>query len=570
MPGERTLATGEYIFREGESAVYGYVVKSGQIAIVKSGLDGEIILAELGPGSLFGEMALIDGEPRSAAARAQEETVLTEVGSERFNEYIRNDPDAARRIMQTLVGQIRTANKELAHVSSNKEPGISVGDTEIFDEEHNDTEIEDTDAIYNRPPSRLVIYSLISVLGLLFISIFFTYFSHIDTVISARGKFTTKTPNISVQATSSSVIAALLVERGQTVAAGQVVALLDGTIAHTALQSNSDKLTVVNGRLSRLRIESEILNFDKPLVDEGGLDPLNYDILTKRINEYCGKVQSFASKITKLKQELNAAVETVNIVERQKELKHQLENVQKKLYDRRTTSLLNYLTAADATLNAEQRVLDALNNFKKFEAELDSIEAEKKAFVAQWTSSLAENIAKDEEIRMLLAQERILLRQAVENIEIRSPAPGIVLDLPLVAVGSIVQEGDEILTLVQTNQPLALEADIDPKDISDTKIGMPVSVKLDALPFQKFGDLKGELVFLSQDTFSESLSGEKGAFYRGRIEVPEEQLEGLPPEFQLTQGMLANADIKVSKRRVITYFTFPIIRAFEGAFQEPD
>ena len=50
MPGERTLAIGEYIFREGESAVYGYVVKSGQIAIVKSGLDGEIILSELGPG----------------------------------------------------------------------------------------------------------------------------------------------------------------------------------------------------------------------------------------------------------------------------------------------------------------------------------------------------------------------------------------------------------------------------------------------------------------------------------------------------------------------------------------
>ena len=378
MPGERTLATGEYIFREGESAVYGYVVKSGQIAIVKSGLDGEIILAELGPGSLFGEMALIDGEPRSAAARAQEETVLTEVGSERFNEYIRNDPDAARRIMQTLVGQIRTANKELAHVSSNKEPGISVGDTEIFDEEHDDTEIEDTDAIYNRPPSRLVIYSLISVLGLLFISIFFTYFSHIDTVISARGKFTTKTPNISVQATSSSVIAALMAERGQTVQAGQVVALLDGTLAHTALQSNSDKLTVVNGRLSRLRLESGILNFDKPLLDQGDLDPLNYDILTKRINEYRGKVRSFASKITKLKQELNAAVETVNIVEKQKELKHELENVQKKLYDKRTTSLLNYLTAAEATLNAEQRVLDALNNFKKFEAELDSIEAEKK------------------------------------------------------------------------------------------------------------------------------------------------------------------------------------------------
>jgi len=401
-------------------------------------------------------------------------------------------------------------------------------------------------------------------------SIVFSYFSHIDTVVSARGKFTTKTPNISVQASSSSVISALLVERGQAVEKDQVVALLDDTVARTSLQSNSDKLRVVKNRLSRLRMESSILNFNAPLPGDEDFDPLNFDILTKRISEYRGKVRSFESKMNKLKQELDGAVDTVNIVGRQKELKRKLEAVQEKLYDQGNTSLLSYLTAVEATLNTEQRLLDAHNNFKKYEAELNSIEAEEKAFVAQWTSSLAETIAKDEEIEMELTQKHIVFQQAVDNIEVRAPAPGIVLDLPLVAVGSIVQEGDEILTLVRTNQPLALEVDINPKDISDTKIQMPVSVKLDALPFQKFGDLKGELVFLSQDTFSESLSGEKGAFYRGRIDVPREQLESLPPEFQLTQGMLANADIKVSKRRMITYFTFPIIRAFEGAFQEPD
>ena len=570
MPDERALATGEYLFREGESAVYGYVVKSGQIVIVKSGLDGERVLEELGPGSLFGEMALIDGNPRSASARAQEESVVTEISSETFNDYIRTNPNAARRIMQTLVGQIRTANTELAHAISNKEPDIGGSATEILDEEHNDNEIEDTDAIYNRQPSRLVLYSLISVLSLFLFSIVFSYFSHVDTVVSARGKFTTKTPNISVQASSNSVIAALMVERGQNVEAGQVVALLDGTVAHTALQSNSDKLMVVNGRLSRLRLENEILSFHKTFPDQGNLDPLNYDILTKRVSEYRGKTRSFASKINKLKQELDAAVDTANIVGKQKELKRRLEGIQEKLYKKGNTSLLNYLTAVEATLTAEQKLLNAQNNFKKFEAELDSIEAEEKAFVAQWSSSLAEKIATDEEIRLQLAQDRILLQQAVENIEVRAPAPGIVLDLPLVAVGSVVLEGDEILTLVQTNQPLALEVDINPKDISDVKITMPVSVKLDALPFQKFGDLKGELVFLSQDTFSESLSEEKGAFYRGRIDISEEQLQTLPSDFQLTQGMLANADIKVGKRRVITYFTFPIIRAFEDSFREPD
>ena len=570
MADERTLTGGEYLFREGESADYGYVVKTGQIEIVKSGVDGEIILTELGPGSLFGEMALIDGSPRSAGARASVDSSVTEVRSDTFNQYIRNNPDAAVRVMKTLAGQLRSANTDLAHVS--KDAGIELQNQDIdgLDERHSDGEIEDTDAIYDRPPSRLVIYSAVLVLTLFIGSLLFTYFIDIDTTISARGKFTTKTPNILVQSTANSVVKTLFVERGQMIQEGQIVALLDDTIARTNLKKNTERLKVVEGRLARLRIENKNLNFGESSVEDTDLDALNQDILTKRLLEYQSRLRSFASKKNKLDQEIDSARKTVDIVEQQKLLKERLEGVQKGLYDRKTGSLLKYLTAVDATLSAKQSTLSAGNNLKRFKSELNSIKADEKAFVAQWSSALAENMAADEEARMELIQENITARQGVENIEVRSPATGIILDLPRVAEGSIVKEGDEILTLVQINQPLSLEVDIDPRDISDTKVGMPVSVKLDALPFQKFGDLKGTLAFLSQDTFTESLSGEKGAFYRARVEISSDQLQTLPPEFQLTQGMLASADILAGERNLITYFTFPITRAFEDAFREPD
>ena len=570
MADERTLTGGEYLFREGESADYGYVVKTGQIEIVKSGVDGEIILTELGPGSLFGEMALIDGSPRSAGARASVDSSVTEVRSDTFNQYIRNNPDAAVRVMKTLAGQLRSANTDLAHVS--KDAGIELQNQDIdgLDERHSDGEIEDTDAIYDRPPSRLVIYSAVLVLTLFIGSLLFTYFIDIDTTISARGKFTTKTPNILVQSTANSVVKTLFVERGQMIQEGQIVALLDDTIARTNLKKNTESLKVVEGRLARLRIENKTLNFGGSSVENTDLDALNQDILTKRLLEYRSRLRSFASKKNKLDQEIDSARKTVDIVEQQKLLKERLEGVQKGLYDRKTGSLLKYLTAADATLSAKQSTLSAGNNLKRFKSELNSIKADEKAFVAQWSSALAENMAADEEARMELTQENITARQGVENIEVRSPATGIILDLPRVSEGSIVKEGEEILTLVQINQPLSLEVDIDPRDISDTKVGMPVSVKLDALPFQKFGDLKGTLAFLSQDTFTESLSGEKGAFYRARVEISSDQLQTLPPEFQLTQGMLASADILAGERNLITYFTFPITRAFEDAFREPD
>lgn len=66
MPGDQSYTNGEYIFREGESAVFAYIVKSGNVEITKHAAAGEQVLAELAPPTIFGEMALIDGNPRSA------------------------------------------------------------------------------------------------------------------------------------------------------------------------------------------------------------------------------------------------------------------------------------------------------------------------------------------------------------------------------------------------------------------------------------------------------------------------------------------------------------------------
>ena len=88
MAGDQTFLVGNIYF-EGESAVYGYIVKSGVVEIVKHGSGGDQVLAELEPPTIFGEMALIDGNPRSAGARAKGDTVVTEVTAENFVNYLR-------------------------------------------------------------------------------------------------------------------------------------------------------------------------------------------------------------------------------------------------------------------------------------------------------------------------------------------------------------------------------------------------------------------------------------------------------------------------------------------------
>ena len=179
-------------------------------------------------------------------------------------------------------------------------------------------------------------------------------------------------------------------------------------------------------------------------------------------------------------------------------------------------------------------------------------------------------ITEKNEKMMQLEQEKIKLVRLVNNVIVRSPAEGIVLDIPAVATGGNVSEGEPIVTLVQSNQPLFLEVDIDPKKITDMKLGMNVSIKLDAMPFQEFGGLDGQLIYMSNDTFNESLSGDKGVFYRGRVKVQNFKESEMPKDFVLSQGMLASADIMVGQRALISYFTYPILNAFAESFNEPE
>ena len=144
MATDRILPKGEYIFREGESADYAYVLKDGGVEILKTGIDGEVILATLEKANtLFGEMALIDGAPRSAGARASSDTTVTEIQQDDFLQYVQKNPTAALNIMKNLSGQLREANKIASLVSDG-------GGGEISEIEGIDTEDAQQDHVTTR------------------------------------------------------------------------------------------------------------------------------------------------------------------------------------------------------------------------------------------------------------------------------------------------------------------------------------------------------------------------------------------------------------------------------------
>ena len=645
---DKSFTDGEYIFREGESAAYAYVVKSGTVEITKHSADGEQVLAELVAPTLFGEMALIDGNPRSAGARAKENTVVTEVTANSFETYLSKNPEAAVRIMKTISENLRKSNQVVAkYERTGAADNGSVPIQKFSEKASDDFEIDDTDAIYEQGPSKPLLTITLTFLIFFIGSVIFASLSQVDTTISARGEFLTATPNVIVEASASSVVKSIEVNRGDAVVKGQIIAYLDDTVVSVDLKKNQEKIDNIYQSLVGLHMELMLIdniqkfNSDLKLDSfyEATIKKLNLPnnsakfnelysaTLLKKVMEYSEKIKSFDSKLGTARNEYESSKELLDIAIAQTEIKAKLAKAKKELYDRQSGTLseiltkqteikfkqtevkkdlmergivslseyltsqdtllnaqkseftsktsttkleLDYLSAKDALLNAEKAQFNAKTSILKLESAITTQNADKQAFIASWTSKLnGEITAKNEELTQL-KQEKIKLSRLVDNIIVRSPAEGIVLDLPEVSRGGVVSEGEAIVTLVQSNQPLFLEIDIDPKEIPDMKVGMKVSVKLDAMPFQEFGGLDGELIYVSNDTFNESLSGDKGVFYRGRVKT--QGLEGskMPSDFILSQGMLATADLMVGQRPLISYFTYPIMNAFENSFKEPE
>lgn len=104
----KRFQAGELVFRRGDPGDGLYGVASGSILIVAESAEGrDLIINRHGVGEIFGELALLDGKGRSAAAVAHEASELIHVGRDRFLLFLRQRPDAMIRVIAFVCGRLR-------------------------------------------------------------------------------------------------------------------------------------------------------------------------------------------------------------------------------------------------------------------------------------------------------------------------------------------------------------------------------------------------------------------------------------------------------------------------------
>ena len=568
-PSLRNLASGDVLFREGEVGDFAYQVVKGKIEICKFNGEDYITLSVLGKGSLFGEMALIDKQPRSAMARATEDCVLREIDQPALLNYLKNSPQTAFNMMQQLASYARNANEKLSIDAFESNEKIVVDESEIRNKQLTEDEKNelrkkkklqalldefdsDIEQINNKQVPDPVRYTVYAFGFLIFFLIFWGSISEVDTSVSANGKITTIVPNVEVQSNYKSVVKEVLVKKGQSVNEGDPLVIFDSTLQKADKRKLNYQLNVLNSKIDRLRKQA-LLRTDKEVSNP--LDDRQSKIFRDKKGQYLAKSAS-------LNKQISSTEDDLRFIKEQLEIQMKLEDSKKSLFELDLVAEAQVLAERNKRLSLEKE-------FTKTSNRLIELKANREEYNSQWFGGINDELVALEDQKMNMQEDLKKLERQQTDVTVRAPQSGMILNLHSLYPGAVISPGNSVVTLVPTGVELLTIFDVDPSDISKLIPDTTVKIQLSALPAQKHGELKGKIIYISADTVDKDVDGKSGNFYRARAKIIESNLKDTPPGFNLMPGMKVSGKIRVGKRRLITYFIYPLVRTLGNSFAEP-
>lgn len=124
----RSFPKGVRVFHEGDRSDACYIVRSGEVRITREHSDGRAIaLATFGPGEIFGELAMLDGQARSASVETLDESELLALPARDVRRLLAEHPEITVKLVVALAKRVREANERVARQSFQTVPSRSRG-----------------------------------------------------------------------------------------------------------------------------------------------------------------------------------------------------------------------------------------------------------------------------------------------------------------------------------------------------------------------------------------------------------------------------------------------------------
>lgn len=425
-------------------------------------------------------------------------------------------------------------------------------------------------AVPPRPLGRKVLWLLAAMLMLLIV---WALVGRLDIVAVAEGRLIPHSYLKIVQPAESGIVKEILVREGENVRAGQVLMRMDTLISEA--DSKSIDADYRRKRATLARIDAELSN--RPYVAASDDPPeLAREIAAQyRANRAAldAALAEEQSRLVRYRHDLASAEQVkTRLVETLPHYRQQDEAFAKLARDGYAGSLM-----------ASDKRRERIEKEQELKNQIHLIESNR-AYVSQSEKRLAQI---DSDYRRQLHSERNevhgqaeKLAQEVEKqahrqslMELRATQDSVVKDLSTHTIGTVVQPGTVLLTLVPRDETLRAEVWVSNEDIGFVREKLPVKLKFAAFPFQKYGMVDGTVEHVSADS-ADSSNNDKTAgktqplVYKALVALNSMHLEMDGEHFALSAGMQANAEILLGTRTVAEYLLSPVRKAWHEAGRE--
>jgi hemolysin D len=436
-------------------------------------------------------------------------------------------------------------------------------------------------AIVNMPMPRLARGFTLTLTSMLAVILILSGVIEVDRVVTAAGVVISRSPTIVIQPLDTAIVRSIDVNPGDVVHAGQVLARLDPTFAAADMSALVAQVSTLQAQVSRMQAEIE----NRPFT-YNGLEPnmaFQASIYGQRQAEFNFKLENYRQKLESLTATMaRATADIANFGDRLAYAKT-LEQMRKELEHLNVGSKINTLSAMDTRSQMQDSLDNARQQQVGAQRDLSALIAERNGFIQSWHNDIGDKLT-DALGKLSDARESLNKAQLHRQlVELRAEQDGTVMTISKVSVGSVLNPGQQFITLVPTDAPLEVEANIAGADDGNVSVGDPVDIKFDTFQYSRYGLAHGVVRVVSPDSFDAQAEQRNptGAapvanaaqlptlWYRSRITLDRIDLHDTPPNFHLTPGMPVTADIRVGKQTVVRYMLGKMIPLAKEGMREP-
>jgi hemolysin D len=481
--------------------------------------------------------------------------------------------------------------------------------------------------ILETPPPPLPIALITTISACALAALIWSYFGRLDVHATAPGKIEPAGYAKVIEPLDPGKIAAIHVEKGQTVKAGDLLLELDPAEANADSLSAQDTLDASLAEIARRRYAIDAV---RAAQSQGARDRLDARSKDEAPTADSGPVEDLAGQAElkvawdealpeqfRLREEAVLRADLAQLSDALKALDRQMAEklatqkrlnmsiaFQNTLMDTLNQRVSTRQQAIDLNVGTKLDLYNAKEELEKSEASLASdqgqlietdaairsVRSEKaktvSQFIADNENKLADAARKADEARQALAKAEARLART----RLYAPTDGVVQQMAVTTVGQVVTTGQQLIVLTPIGGKLQVEALVANLDIGFVKPGQDAVIKVDAFPFTRFGALHGKVVNIASAAIAEqdakralanatatanvapeapSAPGQPESFvFPVTVSLDETAMKIDNATIPLTPGMTATVEIRTDSRRVIDYLLSPLAKIGSEALRE--